>query len=71
MITITNIAINYVGLSTDEKPVSAANGSSFLEMDTNTTYYFDAEGQTWLGGSDVESNENGNDAGHTTPLPAS
>ena len=43
---------NYIGRSTDTKPVTGMhNGSSFYEMDTGTTYYFDAdgaEGSEWV-----------------------
>lgn len=45
-----------VGLSTDTKPttvlindraVNVGNGSEFIEMDTDTTYRYDAENQQW------------------------
>lgn len=36
-----------VCLSTDEKPLNMANGSTLLEMDTGTIYAFDAENQQW------------------------
>lgn len=42
-----------VGLSTDTKPIDKIegiyiqNGSSFLEMDTDTKYLFDAENKQW------------------------
>lgn len=35
-------------LSTDEKPVGMSNGSSLIEMDTGTVYYFDEEHSQWL-----------------------
>lgn len=38
----------YYGLSTDEKPETAGNGSKFMEMDTSTMYMFDAEHRAWL-----------------------
>ena len=39
----------YIGLSTDTKPATAPNGSSFFEMDTGDTFYFDAEtAQDWI-----------------------
>ena len=40
----------YIGLSTDTKPTTdIPNGSSFFEMDTGDTYYFDAEtAQDWI-----------------------
>lgn len=34
----------YFGLSTDTKPVHAANGSCFVEMDTGKIYFFNAAG---------------------------
>ena len=37
------------GLSTDVKPTTGvANGSAFIEMDTNKIYFYDATGQQWL-----------------------
>ena len=46
------------GLSTDTKPVGAvlidnrsvalANGSEFIEMDTDKKYAYDAENQQWI-----------------------
>lgn len=36
------------GLSTDEKPTEAVNGSCFLEMDTSKIYFFDEEHGEWL-----------------------
>lgn len=42
------------GLSTDTKPIDSvddikiANGSEFVEMDTNKKYTFDAENQQWI-----------------------
>ena len=43
----------YYGLSTDEKPADANNGSKYIEMDTGKVFFFDAEGAEWLevGGS--------------------
>lgn len=35
------------GLSSDEKPLTVLNGSTFYEMDTRTTYIFDAENKVW------------------------
>lgn len=40
-------ANEYVGLSTDTKPMDAPNASTFYEMDTKTMYLFDAENTTW------------------------
>lgn len=36
------------GLSTDSKPTSVANGTRFIEMNTSTIYFFDAEHDDWL-----------------------
>lgn len=45
-----------VGLSTDSKPttvliddktIGVANGSEFIEMDTNKKYLFNADSQMW------------------------
>ena len=41
----------YFGLSTDSdsKPTEGVgNGSAYIEMDTSTIYFFDAENSTWL-----------------------
>ena len=49
MVTIPNLASEFVGLSTDTKPTEGvANGSTFVEMDTSTLYAFDEEGQDWI-----------------------
>lgn len=40
-------AVTYYGLSTDTKPVSAGNGSVFIEVDTQKGFFFDAENATW------------------------
>ena len=50
MVSIVNsIMTKYVGLSTDTKPTEEIdNGSSFYEMDTGATYYFDADSETWI-----------------------
>lgn len=43
------------GLSTDEKPttkykdVLIANGSIFIEMDTQKIWFYDETGATWVG----------------------
>lgn len=42
------------GLSTDEKPTTIndsliANGSVFIEIDTQKIYFFDEENQEWKG----------------------
>lgn len=44
----------FCGLSTDSKPtgiyedVCIANGSEFIEMDTDKKYAYDAENQQWI-----------------------
>ncbi len=43
----TNIR-DYRGLSSDEKPTDAPNGSSFYEMDTGDVYMFDKNSDTWI-----------------------
>lgn len=40
-------ANEYVGLSTDSKPMDAPNASSFYEMDTKKMFLFDAENSVW------------------------
>lgn len=35
------------GLSTDEKPADAKNGSTFLEMDTGKVFMFDGANNVW------------------------
>ena len=35
-------------LSTDSKPTDVANGSSMVEMDTGTVYFFDEAGTRWV-----------------------
>lgn len=42
----TDVVYDFVGKSTDEKPVST-NGSQFLEMDTGKEYFFDGDEQGW------------------------
>ena len=39
--------VKYRGLSTDDKPENAANGSGFYEMDTGKYYMYDEENDTW------------------------
>lgn len=52
----------YTGLSTDTKPESCGNGSAFIEMDTSTLYFFDAENGDWLAwGSSDQAAEGGAD----------
>lgn len=46
------------GMSTDEKPteeyggVKIANGSIFIEMDTEDLYFYDKDTNTWVGGDE-------------------
>lgn len=48
-IMISQYGNTYYGLSTDDKPSGTAlNGRAFVEMDTGTLYFFDAEGGAWL-----------------------
>ena len=35
------------GLSTDDKPLDAPNGSVFIAVDTGDVYMFDATGGKW------------------------
>lgn len=46
-------AMEFCGISTDEKPVDTKNtlipnGSVFYEIDTQTTYRYDAENKEWI-----------------------
>lgn len=38
----------YIGLSTDTKPMDAKNTDVFLEMDTGKVFLFDEEGARWI-----------------------
>lgn len=38
----------FIGLSKDNKPNQAPNGSLFIEMDTNKQFRFDAESNEWI-----------------------
>lgn len=46
-------AFDFSGLSADEKPKPTyestviRNGSTFMEMDTSTLYFYDEENQEW------------------------
>ena len=48
------VRFDICGLSSDPKPFPnfgkrmIANGSSFIEMDTGSLYFFDEDGQNWL-----------------------
>lgn len=50
MVSIINdLMTAYRGLSTDTKPTTGiSNGSSFYEMDTGVTYYYDAGTSAWI-----------------------
>ena len=40
--------VNYMGLSTEIKPTEGlATGSLFIELDTGTVYYFNADTSAW------------------------
>ena len=54
-------APDFCGLSTDEKPTDAKNGSTFLEIDTGNTFKFDEEGKNWY-----EQPQGGGGSGSTT-----
>ena len=43
----TSAVYEFVGKSTDEKPVST-NGSKFIEMDTGKEFYFDGDEKGWF-----------------------
>jgi hypothetical protein len=44
----TCVPKDFIGLSTDVKPVNVPNTSSFYEMDTKSMFLFDAENGRWL-----------------------
>ena len=52
------IEVELRGLSTDQKPTGTyrganiANGSIFLEMDTQKICFYDAASSTWVGGDE-------------------
>lgn len=50
MVTVDDRATTeFVGLSTDTKPVdNVRNGSTFVEMDTQKFYVFDEENALWI-----------------------
>ena len=43
-------ASDFIGLSTDDKPLDQKNGASFEETDTGKIYRFDEENQIWYEG---------------------
>ena len=54
------VVSKFVGLSSDKKPssmepfVTQMNGSTFFEMDTGHTYWFDEERRAWIRPGEVE-----------------
>lgn len=58
--TIKNVP-DFCGLSSDEKPMDAKNGSTFLEIDTGNIFKFDEEGKNWY-----EQPQSGGGSGGTT-----
>lgn len=51
-------AQTFYGLSTDTKPTSCGNGSIFIEIDTGSGFFFDAENSTWY--PEIETPEDDN-----------
>lgn len=57
------VVSKFVGLSSDEKPssmepfVTQMNGSTFFEMDTGHTYWFDEERRAWVRPGEVVEEE--------------
>lgn len=46
---VINKTTEFIGLSTDEKPIeNVVNGSSFLEIDTLDVYFWDSDTQSWI-----------------------
>lgn len=58
MVSNTNMAMHYRGLSSDSKP-DAPNGSDFLEIDTGKVWYFDEDSGDWLDPTAVDDADNG------------
>lgn len=44
----TKVGVELQGLSTDEKPLTYANGSELFTMDNSKKYMFDEENTTWI-----------------------
>lgn len=59
MVSNTNMAMHYRGLSSDTKPANAPNGSDFLEIDTGKVWYFDKDSGDWLDPTAVDDADNG------------
>lgn len=55
---LDKISFEFRGLSTDEKPTSTygganiANGSIFIEIDTEDILFYDEANSTWVGGDE-------------------
>lgn len=47
MVSNDRMIMHYRGLSGDDKPAEAPNGSDFLEIDTGKVWYFDATEGEW------------------------
>lgn len=65
MVTIKNLTTTFTGLSTDTKPTDCRNGDLFMEMDTQTSYLYDGENQTW-----IEQSGGGSGGGGGSSLPS-
>lgn len=54
------MSFEFRGLSTDEKPTETyggtkiANGSIFIEMDTEAILFYDADSKDWVGGGEED-----------------
>lgn len=55
---LDKIFFEFRGLSTDEKPIATygganiANGSIFIEIDTEDILFYDEANSTWVGGDE-------------------
>lgn len=45
--TADRVPRDFIGLSTDVKPLDVPNTSSFYEMDTKAMFLFDEQNQVW------------------------
>lgn len=50
MVTLNGSTADYLGLSTDTKPMNAEMNALFLELDTGDFYYFDGTAWAKVGG---------------------
>lgn len=62
-------ASDFVGVSSDEKPIDVENGSTFTETDTGNKYQFDAQNVKWIkckagSGGGGESYEDGDEVSY-------